>query len=150
MRGSVIALLTLLAAAACAAGPASAGSQRVLVLLENLDLQQSHSDFFGGLSGRGYQLDFRQISDKKLQLKQWDEWLYDKLIIFATKGGECSAPLRAAQAASAQAGALGSCAARHRSRSRPAPAACRLAPTYKLARLRARVQSWAAQSMWVW
>jgi oligosaccharyltransferase complex subunit beta len=85
---AVIATAVLLLGAACSASPpAAAASQKVLVLLEGLDLQESHSEFFGGLSSRGYQLDFKQISDKKLQLKNWDEWLYDKVIIFATKGG---------------------------------------------------------------
>ncbi|GAB4821924.1 hypothetical protein N2152v2_008970 [Parachlorella kessleri] len=83
---AIAAVLLLGLASAASLAPPAAASQRVLVLLESLDLQQSHSEFFGGLSSRGYQLDFKQVSDKMLQLRDWDTWLYDKVIIFAVKG----------------------------------------------------------------
>lgn len=85
-RGAVIAALVLLLGAASLAADTQSG-EKVLVLLESLDLQHSHSEFFSSLSSRGYTLDFKQISDKGLQLKDWDTWLYTKVIVFATKGG---------------------------------------------------------------
>lgn len=89
MRTAVALLLMATCLAAAGEGP------RVLVLLESPGLQTSHSEFFEGLSGRGYQLDFKQISDSSLRLKDWDDWLYDKLIILAATGGELAARLRA-------------------------------------------------------
>ncbi|EFN54342.1 hypothetical protein CHLNCDRAFT_8673, partial [Chlorella variabilis] len=58
--------------------------QRVLVLLNDAGLEQSHSSFLKGLGARGYQVDIKPITDKSLQLKSWDEWLYDKLVILGS------------------------------------------------------------------
>ena len=83
-----LAVLLLAAALLCgAAAPATAG-QKVLVLLDSPELEQSHSRFLKSLSGRGYELDIQPINSKSLQLKSWDEWLYDKLVIFGSGKGE--------------------------------------------------------------
>ncbi|KAK9840322.1 hypothetical protein WJX74_007586 [Apatococcus lobatus] len=55
----------------------------VLVILEDQQLKSTHSIFFGHLRQLGYQLDYRSADDKKLQLRDWDSWLYDKVICFA-------------------------------------------------------------------
>lgn len=104
----------LLLAVGCASAAAVAGSQKVLVLLESLDLKLSHSDFFGGLAARGYELDFRKISDKKLQLKEWDNWVYDKLIIFGREGGEWRGPTTKLRGARGKLLLVGTVRIRHR------------------------------------
>eukprot|EP00887_Chlorella_sp_A99_P006356 scaffold3.g6356.t1 len=63
----------------------AAAQQKVLVLLDSLELEQSHSRFLEGLRGRGYDLELWAINDKKLQLKSWDDWLYDKLAILGSR-----------------------------------------------------------------
>lgn len=78
-------LLALLALAAIAAG---SQQQRVLVLLDRKELEGTHSEFLGSLRSRGYDLDVKPISDKGLQLKSWDDWLYDKLVILGSKKGK--------------------------------------------------------------
>lgn len=72
-----------IAALLCAVA-AAAGQQRVLVLLEDPALQDSHGTFLNGLAARGYQVDIKPINANSLQLKNWDEWLYDKLVIFGS------------------------------------------------------------------
>lgn len=61
---------------------------QVLVLLDSPSLEASHSAFLAGLRSRGYELDVKPIDDKSLQLKSWDEWLYDKLLILGSSKGE--------------------------------------------------------------
>ena len=56
---------------------------KILVILENLQLKSSHSLFFAHLRQLGYQLDYRSADDKRLQLRDWDSWLYDKVVCFA-------------------------------------------------------------------
>lgn len=69
-------------------GPATAAQGKVLVLLDDLELKSSVSSFLDILKGRGYELDVRAIDDASLQLRQWEEWLYDKLVIFGSSKGE--------------------------------------------------------------
>ena len=58
--------------------------KEVLVLLEDLSLRASHSIFFGDLRSQGFNLHFRSASDKGLKLRDWDDWLYGKLVVFAS------------------------------------------------------------------
>ncbi len=60
-----------------------ASSQKVLVLLDDLKTRSTHSLYFNDLISRGYEISFKSASDKKLQLKDWDEWLYDKIVLLA-------------------------------------------------------------------
>ncbi len=60
-----------------------ASEQKVLVLLDDPLIRSTHSLFFSDLSSRGYEISFKSASDRKLQLKDWDEWLYQKVIVFA-------------------------------------------------------------------
>ena len=63
--------------------PAHASNERVLVLVDDPFIRHTHSVYFGDLTSRGYSLTFRAAADKKLQLRDWDEWMFEKLIIFA-------------------------------------------------------------------
>lgn len=62
---------------------ASPRGNRVLVLLDNLSLQQTHSNFFKELNDRGYTLSFFAADDPAITLTEYGEYLYDHLIIFA-------------------------------------------------------------------
>lgn len=73
-----ILLLLLTTAFTC-----QASSQSVLVLLDDPKIRSTHSMYFNDLISRGHEISFKSASDKKLQLKDWDEWLYDKIVIFA-------------------------------------------------------------------
>lgn len=63
--------------------PCQASSQKVLVLLDDLKTRSTHSLYFNDLISKGCEISFKSASDKKLQLKDWDEWLYDKIVLFA-------------------------------------------------------------------
>lgn len=60
-----------------------ASSQKVLVLLDDSKIRSTHSLYFNDVISRGYEISFQTASNRKLQLKDWDEWLYDKIILFA-------------------------------------------------------------------
>ena len=72
-------LLLLVSTAVCT----HAFSDSVLVLVDDPFIRHTHSLYFGDLASRGYSLTFRAAGDKKLQLRDWDQWMYDKIIIFA-------------------------------------------------------------------
>lgn len=60
----------------------------MLVLLDSPSLESSHSAFLAGLRSRGYALEVKPIDDQALQLKSWDDWLYDKLVILGSSKRE--------------------------------------------------------------
>lgn len=68
----------------------AAPQQRLLVLLDDPALQQTHSRFLADLGARGYAVEVKPITDSSLQLKSWDTWLYDKLVILGSGKGERS------------------------------------------------------------
>jgi hypothetical protein len=95
IEGVMMRLASLLLAATLLSGLAAtqaAEQRRVLVLLNDPALEQSHSTFLKSLESRGYQVTIKPITDKALQLKSWDDWLFDKLIIFGSNNGELPAP----------------------------------------------------------
>ncbi len=61
----------------------NASQQKALVLLEDLALKSTHSLYFKAIQDDGFDLTFRRVDDKSLRLREWDQWLYDKLVIFA-------------------------------------------------------------------
>lgn len=76
----------------CQAAPLS----QVLVLLDSPSHQKTHSKFFEDLERRSYSLEFKEIDDRGLRLQEWDEWLYDTLIIIGSSkplGGAVDVPL---------------------------------------------------------
>ena len=81
-----------------AAGPAPAPDpperQRVLVLADRLSVRNTHSLFLRGLERHGLDLDVRLASDKSLQLREWDAFYYDKLVLFAGGGHRSGASLQ--------------------------------------------------------
>lgn len=85
---------TLLLLAAFVVG-AAADQQRVLVLLEDMTVKNTHSLLFNSLASPGNKLEFKSVTDSSIKLRDYDRWLYDKLVIFASGvnslGGELDA-----------------------------------------------------------
>jgi hypothetical protein len=87
----------LCAALLCAAllAQQAAAQRRVLALVSGQDVKQTHSKFFRGLRGLGFDVDIKQASDKDIKLKEYDTYLYDHLILFSPKtSGARPAPRR--------------------------------------------------------
>ena len=58
--------------------------KRVLALLDDTALKNTHSLFFNSLSSRGYQITYSAANAPGLAIKDWDVYLYDKIIVFAS------------------------------------------------------------------
>ncbi|CAF3340459.1 unnamed protein product [Rotaria socialis] len=58
-------------------------SKRVLVLLDNLAIRESHSYYFKQLRDRGFEITFRSSDDSSLQIVKYGEYIYDNIILFA-------------------------------------------------------------------
>jgi oligosaccharyltransferase complex subunit beta len=76
---AVASLVLCLLAASAAAAP----KPKVLVLLDDLDMQQTHSKFLQGVKNRGYDMKVSTMDAKSPALREFDEWLFDKLIILS-------------------------------------------------------------------
>lgn len=64
---------------------AARSDKKVLILLDSLDLQSSHSRSLQNIKSKGYDVTVASIDAKSITLQEWDTWLFDKLVIF---GGE--------------------------------------------------------------
>ncbi|CAF1434380.1 unnamed protein product [Rotaria sp. Silwood1] len=58
-------------------------SKRVLVLLDNLAIRETHSFYFKQLKDRGFDLTFKSSDDSNLQIVKYGEYIYDHIILFA-------------------------------------------------------------------
>ncbi|XP_053625497.1 dolichyl-diphosphooligosaccharide--protein glycosyltransferase 48 kDa subunit [Plodia interpunctella] len=61
----------------------TAALQETLVLVDNLNIRETHSMFFKSLNDRGYALTFKLADDSSLVLSKYGEYLYKNLIIFS-------------------------------------------------------------------
>lgn len=57
--------------------------KRMLVLLDNYAVRETHSIFFKSLRDRGFQLTFKAADDSDLALTKYSEYLFDHLVLFA-------------------------------------------------------------------
>ncbi|CAH1646315.1 unnamed protein product [Spodoptera littoralis] len=57
--------------------------QETLVLVDNLNIRETHSQFFKSLQDRGYTLTYKLADDPNLLLSKYGEYLYKNLIVFA-------------------------------------------------------------------
>jgi oligosaccharyltransferase complex subunit beta len=81
---NVIALFAVcIAISALSSATASVNEQRVLVLVDTLNIRETHSVFFKSLQQRGFTLTIKSADDASLALIKFGEFLYDHLIIFA-------------------------------------------------------------------
>ena len=56
---------------------------RILALLENLSVKETHSMYFKSLQAKGFDVTFKVADDSTLTLKKYGEFLYDHIIVFA-------------------------------------------------------------------
>ncbi|KAM9341891.1 dolichyl-diphosphooligosaccharide--protein glycosyltransferase 48 kDa subunit isoform 1-T1 [Pholidichthys leucotaenia] len=75
---SGLVLLSLASVLQCAAADG-----KTLVLLDNLNIRDTHSIFFRSLADRGFDLTFKTADDPSLSLIKYGQFLYDHLIIFS-------------------------------------------------------------------
>ncbi|KAM3961729.1 dolichyl-diphosphooligosaccharide--protein glycosyltransferase non-catalytic subunit Ost48 [Aphomia sociella] len=57
--------------------------QETLVLVDNLNIRETHSQFFKSLQDRGYTLTFKLADDASIVLSKYGEYVYKNLIIFS-------------------------------------------------------------------
>lgn len=70
-----------------------ASAAKLLVIGDTLDVKVTHSHFLQSLSSRGHQVVVKSAGDKTLRLREWDEWLYDGIVLFApSASGDCPKP----------------------------------------------------------
>jgi oligosaccharyltransferase complex subunit beta len=70
----------------------STESKKTLVIIQEENIKNTHSQFFNHLEKRGYQLQFTLSTNEKNTLINFGEYLYDNLIIMApqTKSNSCT------------------------------------------------------------
>lgn len=78
---------------------ASAAADRVLVLVDNMSIRESHSIFFKSITDRGHIVTFKNADEGSLQLIKFGELQYDNLIIFAPSADEFGGTITAAEIA---------------------------------------------------
>lgn len=73
----------------------AAADNRVLVLLENLTVKETHSIYFKSLQEAGLELTYKVADDSSLHIKKYGQFLYDHIIVFSPSveefGGDLSA-----------------------------------------------------------
>jgi oligosaccharyltransferase complex subunit beta len=57
--------------------------KRLLVLLDNYGIRETHSIFFKSLKDRGFQITYKAADDADLTLSKYSEYIYDHLILFS-------------------------------------------------------------------
>ncbi|KAF2071998.1 hypothetical protein CYY_006687 [Polysphondylium violaceum] len=58
------------------------GGKRVLIIVDDLSMVKSHSQFFSTLEGKGYKIEYHSAGDK-VELEKYGDFFYDHLILFA-------------------------------------------------------------------
>ena len=61
----------------------ASGGNRVLALLDNLSIKESHSIFFKNLQDMGLDVTFKVADDPSIVLKKYGSFLYDHLVLFS-------------------------------------------------------------------
>jgi oligosaccharyltransferase complex subunit beta len=95
-KQTIVCLVLAVIALLCQAGTPSEkfvnAGKRVLVIVDSLDIRDTHSQFFKQLEQRGYSLKFQRAKDSSITLTQYGEYLFDNLILFTPQtenfGGE--------------------------------------------------------------
>merc|ERR1712142_1210930 len=79
---SALLCLSLLAISGCQAAQPATRGKRVLILLDNLAIKETHSIYFKSLHDQGYGLTFKVADDPSIVLKKYGEYLFDHLVLF--------------------------------------------------------------------
>jgi len=83
MKTIICVLIGVCALAAFALANDSPSGKKILVVLDDLKLKTSHSQYFKFLESSGYTVDYLASDDRNLKIRKYGEWLYDHLIFFA-------------------------------------------------------------------
>jgi oligosaccharyltransferase complex subunit beta len=78
-----LAVLLLALAYPALASTRISASPRTMVLVDDNALKSTHSNFFDDLVSNGHSLSFVNVKEEMVDLKEYDRWLVDNLIIFA-------------------------------------------------------------------
>ena len=57
---------------------------KVLTLFESVAYASTYSQYLDHVRKQGYEIEQRSATDPDLHLREWDDWKYEKLIIFAS------------------------------------------------------------------
>lgn len=87
--------LCLFAFAICSKLNVEGSSKRLLVLLDNLALRETHSFYFKHLRDRGFEITYKNADDSSLQIVKYGEYLYDNIILFAPNTKEFGGKINA-------------------------------------------------------
>jgi len=83
-KGAVLCvLISVCALAAFSLANDAPSGKKILVVLDDLKLKTSHSQYFQFLESSGYTVDYLSADDRNLKIRKYGEWLYDHLIFFA-------------------------------------------------------------------
>ena len=74
----------LLLAAILLASAVEGEKSKVLVLHESVAYASTYSQYLDRIRRQGYEIEQRSATDPDLHLREWDDWKYQKLIIFAS------------------------------------------------------------------
>ena len=74
----------LLLGAVLLASAVEAEKPKVLVLFESVAYASTYSQYLDQIWQQGYEVEQRSATDPDLHLREWDDWKYEKLIIFAS------------------------------------------------------------------
>lgn len=92
-------LILVLSVALIHASLSATTHKRTLVLLDDLQIRNTHSLFFRALEEKGHDLRFFEATHPDLQLSKYGDYLYDNVVIFAphvegtcTSAQLCGAP----------------------------------------------------------
>jgi len=88
MKGNIISLALCFLFCVSALADTDIKKTRVLVLLDNLAIKSTHSEFFNQLKNNGYTLDIKAVNSAQYKLKEFGEYNYDHLILFCTSESE--------------------------------------------------------------
>lgn len=62
---------------------ANGQGKRLLALLDNYGIRETHSTFFKSLKDRGFQVTYKLADDSDLTLSKYNEYLFDHLVLFS-------------------------------------------------------------------
>ena len=85
-KRNIMALKLILSMILCTlviSGSVAENNSRVLVLLDNLAIKETHSIFFKNLNSLGFTLTYKVADDPSIVLKKYGSFLYDHLVLFS-------------------------------------------------------------------
>merc|ERR1712141_844122 len=76
-------ILSIILCTLVISGSVAENNSRVLVLVDNLAIKETHSIFFKNLNSLGFTLTYKVADDPSIVLKKYGSFLYDHLVLFS-------------------------------------------------------------------